>query len=888
MGIRAIKGINDLETTCPDLAKEWHPTKNGDLKPTDVTSGSDKKVWWYLPYDDPNTGKHFDFEWQASIGSRVRVAGCPYLSGHAVWVGYNDLQTTNPDLAKEWHPTKNGDLKPTDVTSGTDKNVWWYLPYDDPNTEKHFDFEWSAPVSRRLSGTGCPYLSGRAIWVGFNDLLTTNPDLAREWHPTLNDGLTPSDVTPGSNRKVYWRCPNCNYEWEAVVANRAKLGRGCPCCANKVVVKGINDLATTHPEIAKEWYQPLNGNVTPYDITYGCGKKYSWLCPRGHVYSATVLHRTNGGTECPVCNSGRQTSFAEQALYYYVKQVFPSAINSYKDIFTKGMELDIYIPEVKIGIEYDGVYWHHKKTETYEREQRKYDICKKNGIKLFRVREERKQENETLAADWSIFLATNDLQEAALNQAIEKVVERIVSETTGTRSVITDIPDIDTTRDRFAILAYLKGPVKYSVQEVAPELVKEWDYEKNGELKPDMIVGGSRQSVYWICSTCGYHWVAKIYHRVKNHTGCPMCAGFVLEKGVNDLKTKMPELLVDWDYEGNAKNNIFPNEIMFNSGKRVKWICHTCGHKWTISLNARTIQGDGCIKCGYKAGKTLKQKRLLEKQGPISDPLLLKEWDYDKNAELGLFPDQLTQGSGKSAYWICSKCGHKWKAPIARRNKGEGCRKCADKANPDLKRKTLIEKGHVLNDDLLIKEWDYDKNTKRPEDYTYGSNVKAYWICSKCGYSWSAAISSRHNGAGCPACAGNILVTGKNDLATMRPELAKEWDHQKNGDIDPSQVSYSSSKKCWWICPEGHDSYLATPSHRINGTGCPLCKNKKISEKLSKPVDQLSLDGTFIKMFNSVRAASEAINLSHGAINQAIRKGSTSGGYRWRYHIDSK
>ena len=57
MGIRAIKGINDLETTCPDLAKEWHPTKNGDLKPTDVTSGTDKKGWWYLPYDDPVTGK---------------------------------------------------------------------------------------------------------------------------------------------------------------------------------------------------------------------------------------------------------------------------------------------------------------------------------------------------------------------------------------------------------------------------------------------------------------------------------------------------------------------------------------------------------------------------------------------------------------------------------------------------------------------------------------------------------------------------------------------------------------------------------------------------------------------------------------------------------------
>lgn len=889
MGKIATKGIDDLATLYPDLAKEWHPIKNNPLTPYDVLSGSDKKVWWYLPYEDPNTGKHFDFEWQATIGSRVRGAGCPFLSGYSAWAGFNDLLTVNPKLAAEWHPTKNGDLKPTDVTSGTDKKVWWYLPYDDPNTGKHFDFEWRDAISRRSNGAGCPYLSGHAIWIGFNDLPTTNPDLAREWHPTLNDGLTPSNVSSGSNRKVYWQCPKCNYVWQAKVLNRAIGGRGCPCCANKVAVKGINDLATTHPEIAKEWYQPLNGNVTPYDVTYGCGKKYNWVCPRGHVYSATVLHRASGGTECPVCNSGRQTSFAEQALYYYVKQVFPSAINSYKAIFTKGMELDIYIPEVKIGIEYDGVYWHHKKTETYEREQRKYAICKKNGIKLLRVREKRKHEKATdsPAADWNIIYTENNSDKTTLNRIIEEVINRVWSEADKNQDYNNCILNIDVNRDRFEILAYLKGPVKNSVQEVAPELVKEWDYEKNGELKPDMISGGSAQSVHWICQTCGYRWETKIYSRVKNHSSCPKCAHLLLEKGVNDLETMMPELLVDWDYEGNSKNNIFPTEIMYNSGTKVKWICHTCGHKWTISLNARTVHGAGCIKCGYLTGKELKQKRLLEKQGSISDPLLLKEWDYERNAEIGLFPDQLTPGSNKYAFWICSKCGHKWRAPITRRSRGDGCRKCADKANPDIKRKTLIEKGRGLKDELLIKEWDYEKNSKKPEEYTYGSNVKAHWVCSKCGYKWSATISSRHHGAGCPACAGNIVVTGKNDLATIKPELVREWDYKKNIDIDPSQVAYSSSHKFWWICSEGHESYLASPSHRVNGTGCPLCKNKKISEKLGRSVDQLSLDGTYINTFKSVKAASDAVGVSGGAISQAIRKGRTSGGYRWSHHVDS-
>ncbi len=595
-----------------------------------------------------------------------------------------------------------------------------------------------------------------------------------------------------------------------------------------------------------------------------------------------MLHRTNGaGTKCPICNSGRQTSFAEQTLFYYVKKVFPDAVNSYKEIFTKGMELDIYIPSLKFGIEYDGVYWHHKKQTAHEREQRKYDICKKNGIQLLRVREQKKDEAEAPAADRCLFLTNENATGVGFNKAIREVIKEIISETGAAGK---NIPRIDVNRDKFKIMAYLKGPVKNSVQQVAPELVKEWDFKKNGELKPDMIASGSSQSVHWVCSTCGYHWEAAIYHRVKNHTGCPKCAGFVFEKGVNDLETKNPELLVDWDYECNSRNKISPSEIMYNSGKKVGWKCHVCGHRWTAPVNIRTVQGAGCIKCGYKAGKELKRKRLIEKQGCISKPLLLKEWDYERNGEIGLFPEELPPGSNKEAYWICSKCGHKWKAPIARRNNGAGCRKCADRNNPDLKRKRLIENGHALNDELLLQEWDYAKNVKTPQEYTFGSSEKVHWVCSKCGFEWAATINSRVKGAGCPACAGNIAVAGRNDLVTMRPDLVKEWDYKKNKDISPNQVSYSSSHKYWWICPEGHESYMASPSHRVSGTSCPICGDKRIGEKNSRPVDQLSLDGEYIRTFKSVKEASQALNLSNGAISNAIRKGATSGGYRWRHH----
>ena len=154
-----IKNNENLATCNPLLAKEWHPTKNGNLTPFDVTCGSNKIIWWLLPYDDPKTGKHFNFEWQAKINNRNKGASCPFLSGRQVWKNFNDLATCNPQLAKEWHPTKNGDLTPFDVTCSSNKIVWWLLSYDDPKTGKHFNFEWQASIYNRNKGNGCPFLN---------------------------------------------------------------------------------------------------------------------------------------------------------------------------------------------------------------------------------------------------------------------------------------------------------------------------------------------------------------------------------------------------------------------------------------------------------------------------------------------------------------------------------------------------------------------------------------------------------------------------------------------------------------------------------------------------------------------------------------------------------
>ena len=150
-GRRVIKGVNDLATCYPAVAATWHPTKNDDLQPSDVLPGSHRSVWWICEHGH---------EWQAQIKSRVSGSGCPVCANRMVLAGVNDLATINPELARQWHPTKNGDLTPRDVLAGSRRNVWWICD------QGH---EWQADVSSRNHGTGCPVCAGKKVIPGEND-----------------------------------------------------------------------------------------------------------------------------------------------------------------------------------------------------------------------------------------------------------------------------------------------------------------------------------------------------------------------------------------------------------------------------------------------------------------------------------------------------------------------------------------------------------------------------------------------------------------------------------------------------------------------------------------------------------------------------------------------
>jgi len=362
---------NCLATTNPKLASQWHPTKNKTLTPYDVGAGSGKKVWWKCPEGD-------DHEWETSLFNRTTPGrNCPICSNKKV-VNSNCLATTNPKLASQWHPTKNKTLTPYDVGAGSNKKVWWKCPEGD-------DHEWETRITHRISGSNCSICDGKKV-VTSNCLATLNPKLSMEWHPKKNGDLTPYDVTAGSNKKVWWKCDKGDdHEWKTTVHDR-KIGRNCPICINQKTVSS-NSLLSTHPELAKQWHPTKNGNLTPLGISAGSGKKVWWKCDKGddHEWKTSSVKRIHG-RNCPFCTLTPQSK-QELTITFELMKLF-------KNIDPKGLKaklegqlraIDIFIPKLNLCIEFDGSYWHKGQEEI---DKIKSEMLFDEGFKVIRVREE--------------------------------------------------------------------------------------------------------------------------------------------------------------------------------------------------------------------------------------------------------------------------------------------------------------------------------------------------------------------------------------------------------------------------------------------------------------------------------------------------------------------
>lgn len=694
------------------------------------------------------------------------------------------LAQNNPELALEWHPLKNGELTANDITVNSCQRVWWQCKKD----ARH---EWEAPINSRNSGVGCPVCSGYKVVAGINDLATLRPEIAREWHPTRNGKIKASDITCGSPKKVWWRCEK-GHEWEISVAHRAQ-GNNCPICANKKILVGYNDLATTNPQIAREWHPTKNGELTPIDVVSGSNKTVWWMCKKGHEWSAKILDR-NKGKGCSLCSRELKTSFPEQVIFFYLRQI-TTAHNRY--LIDKETEIDIYLPDFKIGIEYDGIYY-HRGEKAERKEKKKEEKLSALGIRLIRIKEILNPTDKE-ATDCLIYSKPAPT-DTALTEMLNQLLGRINVLISKQWSIDIDIP-----RDRSVIYEqFVETEKERSIQKINPALASEWHSTKNGKMLPEYFSVSSNKKAWWQCEK-GHEWQAVIHSR-SSGVGCPYCAGKQAVLGENDLATVKPQLAAQWHPAKNGK--LSPYDVTVGSNKLVWWQCEK-GHEWRTSICDRS-RGGNCPICSGR--------QVLAGYNDLAtkNPKLAEEWHPAKNGSMKA--SDVTLGSDKRVWWQCEK-GHEWEAVISSRASGFGCPYCAGQ-------KVIVGFNDLLTlNPTLAEEWHPTMNGDlKPSDFMSGTHKKAWWL-GKCGHEWEASIGSRNAGRGCPYCASQKLLKGFNDLATLDPELAAQWHPTKNGDLKPDAILMGSNKKVWWQCGKGHEWEISVNT-RKRGNGCPYCGNQ--------------------------------------------------------------
>lgn len=313
-----------------------------------------------------------------------------------------------------------------------------------------------------------------------------------------------------------------------------------------------------------------------------------------------------------------------------------------------------------------------------------------------------------------------------------------------------------------------------SLAALYPERVAElWDYEKNGDLKPeDVPARTSLQDVWFKCPIDGHSWKQKPKGITTSWTrsgtsGCPMCAGRKKKAEKQPALTEVyPELISQyWNYEKNNKLNLDPEKLTLGSNKKVWFKCPHDGNEWQASINSIIDQqwSEGNASCRVCNGTAERKQGEWQRRDPIAVEFpeeVAKYWFYEANNELGLEPMKLTIGSSKEAFFKCPIDGHEWVASL--------------------------------------------------------TSIKISW---------------KRGNSGCPACRG-LVATETTSLLALYPEYVSQyWDYEKNNKLDifPDKVTKGSQKEAWFKCPiDGYEykskiTSIVRASWSVGNSGCARC-----------------------------------------------------------------
>ena len=438
------------------------------------------------------------------------------------------MENNRIDILFEWDTEENAKegWSMTTVACKSNKYAHWKC-----SEHKHPYRAYIGNRTRR--NDGCPYCSDHRLWPTFNDLETIVPGICEEWDyeenakqnaKDLANGVSnpcpkaPSEILWGSGIRVHWKCKNGHTSYLSPNERHTKKDGSfskCDDCAKEQRAKQRrktrakkNNLAALVPEVVDEWVYSEH-HLTPSDVSCHSKEMVHWKCKKGHEFDKRVTDRItkeNGELrlrKCGECFKFARTSIAEQIIYYYVKKVFPDAINTYKKL---GFEIDVFIPSIDIGIEYDGSYYHK---DTLEKDNIKDAMAKEKGVTLYRFRPESLPDT---VSSKRITIEEN-------NQGAIDGLREFFS------AINIQAPSMDFDRDCNDIYEVFKNRTGRRITET--DLIKEWDYDLN-TIDPSFISEKETKiQVYWKCSKPerGHpSYVSSPYNRSVRHTHCPICA----------------------------------------------------------------------------------------------------------------------------------------------------------------------------------------------------------------------------------------------------------------------------------------------------------------------------------------------------------------------------
>ncbi len=615
--------------------------------------------------------------------------------------------------------------------------------------------------------------------------LIDNSELMAEWNWDKNTDLDPNSLTVGSNKKAWWLCTK-GHEWQTTIFHRNN-GTGCPYCSGRYAIKGENDLKTVNPTLAKEWNYEKNSNLKLEQIMANSNKKVWWKCNNGHEWQATIASR-NCGNGCPYCSE-----------YFAIKgkndlqTVNPTLAKEWNYEKNNGLTpIDVLPNSGK------KVWW--KCSKGHEWQARIADRNNDRGCPIC------SSERKTSFPEYAIEYYLKKYGLDVIHLYREKGYELDVFIPSKNIAIEYDGYFWHKNKSKKDIEKNRKcekdGITLYRIREGLPSL---------NDSSLDFIVQTTQKDLSIVLKkVLGEIIGSTVDIDIERDSIDIENLREYMEKE-NSLLLSNPEMANEWNYEKNG--NLKPEHFAANSNKKVWWKCSK-GHEWQASVDNRN-KGRGCPYCVGK--KVLKGYNDLQ----TVNPELASEWNFEKNGNLK--PEHFTANSHTKVWWECSQ-GHQWQANVTDRNRGNGCPYCA--GQKVLKGQNDLQ---TVNPELAS-EWNYEKNNElTPKDVLPNSHIKVWWKCSK-GHEWQATVHHRNKGNRCPYCSGKKVLEGYNDLQTINPILAKEWNYERNGNLNPKDFTANSGQKVWWICSKGHE-WQAKISNRNNGNGCPICYQNKRKHK---------------------------------------------------------